>query len=231
MVKDGTTSLALMSRAAQMLAEANTVQKAKELKDLALTAADWAKRKKLGQEAVANAERYARLAERRMGQFLQASERAKGAAAGGKKQSPRGPYREPRDSAPTLAELGITKKESAKAQQLADLPDDDFERVLDGTTTVKAVTKEAKKKRAAKAMKAAQAKVTAQAKAELGSVCDVRHCSMRELLTSGINPDCIVTDPPYPEKFLPVYGGDWNAVWSALGLLDLRNDLAKWLST
>lgn len=43
------TSLAVMSRAAEMLAEATTIQKAKELKDLALTAADWAKRKKMGE--------------------------------------------------------------------------------------------------------------------------------------------------------------------------------------
>jgi hypothetical protein len=39
----GETSLVLMERAAILLAEANTIQKAKELKTLALTAADWAR--------------------------------------------------------------------------------------------------------------------------------------------------------------------------------------------
>ena len=46
------TSLALMSEASRMLVEASTIQQAKELKDLALTAADWARRKGMGDEAI-----------------------------------------------------------------------------------------------------------------------------------------------------------------------------------
>ena len=38
----GENSLVIFTRAAHMLAEANTIQKAKELKNLAMTAADWA---------------------------------------------------------------------------------------------------------------------------------------------------------------------------------------------
>lgn len=42
--------------------------------------------------------------------------------------------REPRfwDDAPRLAELGISKKESSRAQELAELPDDKFKAVAEG---------------------------------------------------------------------------------------------------
>jgi site-specific DNA-methyltransferase (adenine-specific) len=35
---------------------------------------------------------------------------------------------------------------------------------------------------------------------------DVRHCSMCDLLDSLSGVDAIVTDPPYPQEFLPLYG-------------------------
>jgi len=41
-------SLALIERASLMLAEANTIQATKGLKDLMLTASDWAKRRGMG---------------------------------------------------------------------------------------------------------------------------------------------------------------------------------------
>ena len=52
-----------------MLAEADTIQKAKELKSLALTAAEWAKRKNMGEEAIQHCRSYALEAERKMGQL------------------------------------------------------------------------------------------------------------------------------------------------------------------
>lgn len=206
MPKDGGTSLALMSRASQMLAEATTIQKAKELKDLALTAKDWAERKKLGNEVISNANFYALMAERKLGELLEATERNKGTAGKGRPKKGGDHSEPPKDDAPTLSDLGISKKESSKAQEVAALPDEEFQAVLSGKKTRKAATKEAKKKKAATKMKAAQEKVSEAARAKLEQVCDVRHCSMQELLASGIKPDCIVTDPPYPEKFLPVYG-------------------------
>ena len=48
-----------------------------------------------------------------MGEMLQATDRAKGASAGGIKESPRGSYIVPRDTQPTLSELGVTKRESS----------------------------------------------------------------------------------------------------------------------
>jgi len=42
--------------------------------------------------------------------------------------------------------------------------------------------------------------------AQFKDVCDIRHCSMADLFSSGIKPDAVITDPPYPKKFIPLYG-------------------------
>ena len=104
------------------------MQKAKELKDLALTAADWAKHKGLGEEAVKLAMSYAMDASRRMGELLQSTERAKGAAESAEKRSTH--------QAPRLEDLGITKKESSRAQKLAALPEETFQKVRSGEIPV-----------------------------------------------------------------------------------------------
>jgi N6-adenosine-specific RNA methylase IME4 len=116
-----TNSLVIFTRARELLAEANTIQKAKELKDLALTAKEWAKRKDMGDEAIQHCTEYSRRAEIRMGEMLLATARAKGARESGTK---RGTTQSPNATAsvPTLKELGISKRESADAQMLAEQP-------------------------------------------------------------------------------------------------------------
>lgn len=119
------SSLAIFTKAAQMLVEANTIQKAKDLKDLALTAADFAKRKGMGEEAVNYARSYAFEAERKMGEMLIETERAPGkrtdlVTTGDQVEKP------------TLKDLGLTKKESSKAQKLAAIPVETFEKVVSG---------------------------------------------------------------------------------------------------
>lgn len=134
-------SLAIFTRAALMLAEADTIQKAKELKSLAITAAEWAKRKGMGEEAVQHCRSYALEAERKMGEMLRETERAK-------PPNPK-PPKERRshdvtDDAPTLAALGISKRESAEAQMLAELPAEDFEKIKAGKKTKSKAKKERK---------------------------------------------------------------------------------------
>jgi len=126
---NGETSIVLMTKAALMLSEANTVQKAKELKNLALTAAEWAKRKGLGKETVQYARTYALLAERRMGEILRATKPAKGTRGQLKGKNPSGDTMmvPPEDDAPSFASLGLTKKEGARAKKLAGLSDESFE--------------------------------------------------------------------------------------------------------
>ena len=70
-------SLIVMSDAEKLLAEATTIQKAKELKNVALTSADWAKRKGMGKKVVSRGVLYGRLASIRMAEIYVKSEKAK----------------------------------------------------------------------------------------------------------------------------------------------------------
>lgn len=119
-----------------MLAEADTIQKAKELKTLALTAGEWARRKNMGEEAISHCRSYALEAERKMGEMLVSTERAKGVRVNGKeKGNIGGTVVLPPKKEPTLSELGLTKRESSEAQKLARLPVEIFEAVKNGKRT------------------------------------------------------------------------------------------------
>lgn len=143
-------SLALFEQGAAMLAQADTIQKAKELKDLSLTAADWAQRREMGDGAVLYARSYALEAERRMGELLAQTERAKGTL---KHVVPTGH----RDEKPqTLAELGVSKKESSRAQAMASLPRATFDEVKNGKKTIAAAVKEQKPAKAPPPAKASE---------------------------------------------------------------------------
>ena len=117
-------AMAIFSRAAEMLAQADTIQKAKELKDLSLTAADFARRKGMGKEAIEHCESYVREAELRMGELLLATERAKGTKCQLKGRKPSGGIAvlPPEKSEPTLRDIGAPKRDSADSQALASLP-------------------------------------------------------------------------------------------------------------
>lgn len=135
-------SLVIFSRGAQLLAEADTVQKTKELKDLALTATDWAKRKGMGEETIQYCRSYALEAERKMGEMLLATERAKGGQPYQKKSTSNSTL----PVEPALHDLGISKRESSEAQQLATLPKEEFEAVKEGKKTRSAVKRDYKRK-------------------------------------------------------------------------------------
>jgi len=151
------------SRRSLMLAEADTIQKAKELKSLALTAAEWAKRKNMGEEAIQHCRSYALEAERKMGQMLKETERAKGAMGNPGGRGAKLVRSQDVTAQPTLLTLGLTKRESAEAQMLAELPQCEFDKIKSGEATkvqakrkVKEIRRE--RKRAENAVKVEAAK-------------------------------------------------------------------------
>lgn len=101
-----TNSMVIFTRAALMLAEADTIQKAKELKGLALTAGEWAKRKGMGEAAIQHCRSYALEAERKMGEMLSAGQ-ADGRVA--KKGQPKRNVPGGDISPVRLLELGLTR--------------------------------------------------------------------------------------------------------------------------
>jgi hypothetical protein len=68
-------------------------------------------------------------AERRLGEMIREQKNGEGLAKPGPKPEI-GTHKEP-NSTPTLADIGISKKLSSRAQSLAAIPDEDFEVTLD----------------------------------------------------------------------------------------------------
>jgi len=129
------SSLSIISQASKLLAEASTVQEAKELKSKFLVIAEWAKQMKMGEEAEQKARAYALRAIRRMGEMLRETPKAKGGENYHKIPTGTKPVPVP----PTLAEMKITKQESAEAQKLADVTVQKFEKALETAKTAQEV--------------------------------------------------------------------------------------------
>jgi hypothetical protein len=119
-----------MTRASLALAEAVTVGQTKTLIDVAYAAEIYSKRHHLSDEAIGRALSVKVDATRKLGEILKATPKAKARFDEGSKKVPS------RNDAPTLEELGLSKKESAVAQKLADLPEEQFEQVRLGNVTI-----------------------------------------------------------------------------------------------
>jgi len=127
-------SLALLRSGVQMLAECRTIQDAKQLADMAEAAKVYAKKAKLGDEAIAYANEIKIDALRLLGEMLKKTERAK---AG--RPSKISSVVEPIFTAPTLADLNLSKKESAVAQRIAALPEPKLEKLRTGELSIRQV--------------------------------------------------------------------------------------------
>ena len=91
----------------------------------------------MGEEAIQHCRKYALLAERRMGEMLKATADSGERSTGGKPSSV--------STVTTLAGIGITRDESAKAQALAKLPEALFDEVAEGEKTRTQAVREQKR--------------------------------------------------------------------------------------
>jgi hypothetical protein len=149
-----------MNLALEALSQAKTIGEIKLIVDVAAAAEIYAARQHLGEETEALAVAVKVEAVRELGAVLKVTPKATGLAGqftGGIQAAP------PVKDAPTYAELGLSKKEAAFAQKLAELPEAEFQRVRNGTVSaanaVAAAT--AAKKAAEEAAKAAAKPVPA----------------------------------------------------------------------
>ena len=112
--------------ARQALEKASTIPEVKAIKDLADVAEIYAKRRQLGEEAEALAHTVKMLALEKLGRLITTA-KADGTLNQGTRghgRPPKGRSRpvRPNDPRPTLRDLGLTRKTSMQAQQLAALP-------------------------------------------------------------------------------------------------------------
>jgi N6-adenosine-specific RNA methylase IME4 len=119
-MRDRVVQILTSSRA--MLDRATTAQQAKLITDVAAAQKVYAMRQQLGADVIGRAHALKIDALARLGDLLKVTPKATGGTHGGRRRK-LGTRREPSFIAPpTLAELGIGKKEAATAQQLAAMP-------------------------------------------------------------------------------------------------------------
>lgn len=128
-----------LDAARSALAEAKTLQDTKQILDIAGAAETYAKRQKLGDEAIGYAHAIKVEALRRLGEMLKDSPRNEGAKGIGTSAVPK------ENRTPTLNDLGIDKKTSSIAQKMADLPADHFEQVKAGHVAVTKALRDAER--------------------------------------------------------------------------------------
>lgn len=130
-----------VDHARRLLAEACDAKDAKKVADMARAAEVYAKRQKLAEDVIAHATAIRVDAMTLMGEFLKAGEKNKGTAGQAKGRDSSGGSRmePPEDDTPTLAEIGISKKESSVSQRLVDVRDElpqVYDQVRNGTVPI-----------------------------------------------------------------------------------------------
>jgi N6-adenosine-specific RNA methylase IME4 len=138
--------LAKLEHARMLLAESADLGEVKAIMDMAQAAKAWARAQRLGTEAIRYASTIQAEAEIRLGEMLRESERASGAKGIGPIAVPACNHNQP----PTLADLGLSKRQSSEAQTLAAAPPDVQEKVKSGDLSrSKAIQQERQKKKRA----------------------------------------------------------------------------------
>lgn len=127
--------------AEKALGQAVQIDQVKLVMDVAAAQEIFAKRQKLGEDVIGYAHTIKVRALARLGELLNQIEKAKGTRLAGREPGSNkgvgGTRREPpTTNAPTLADLGVTKKVSSVAQQLAALPADTREAIAQRETTI-----------------------------------------------------------------------------------------------
>lgn len=126
-----------VERAAELLAQCARVDEAKDIRDVGLAAKRYVRERNAGRGAAGDAAEIVVRAERRIGELLAATPKAKGAAVEG--VGKRGSKSEPRyDAPPTLDEVldmprAAAKKLSSRSQSLARMSAEQFEAKVEET--------------------------------------------------------------------------------------------------
>jgi len=114
----------------------------------------------------------------------------------------------PSSTAAHLAkEYGVSpmtiKRDAKFAREVEQSPE--LQKAIQERRPISKVKKEMKAKADRVSLEKAQKTITVEAKKKLESVCDIRVCSCVDLFRSGIKPDAVITDPPYPKEFLGAF--------------------------
>ena len=196
LVSDAQPLLPLYEAACRALAEAKSVDEAKDVRDKADALRIYARQAKNRQLEVDAAEVRLR-AERRLGEMLRDQKEAVGLNSGtaGKGRPRKGgaEAEPPKDERPTLADAGIDKKLSARAQKLAAVPETKFDQmVCEWRDRVASETERVTVSLMREGAIAQERQAYEQRKVEGGTVAD-----LHALAAAGFKAGAILADPPW----------------------------------
>lgn len=221
-------ALARLSAATTALAEARTLDDVKHILDIAEAARTYARAAKLGLEAANYAAEIKLRAERKAGELLAQLERGQTPGTGrghiGEKSTSQD-AKSFSDYRSVLDDNAVTYQTAHRWQTVASIPEEVFEQHLAETKADGDELSTAGLLQLAKDIKREFAKqerqvMTAAAIAALPSYDDrfrLIHSDIADLDIEDCNIDAILTDPPYPAEYLPVYAD----------LADLANRVLK----
>lgn len=186
----GGNELALLADARTNLERARSLSEVKEILDVAVAAKKYAQAKKLGEESLAYAQEIINRAMWRMGEMLSADPEIR----------PGNPTSIKGDKRSSLSDLGISNKQSSRAQQLARIP----EPVREANAT----KPQNRLLRIAREVAAEQRRQEPTEPQFINGGIDIRHGDFREVLADipDNSVDAIITDPPYPAEYIPLFG-------------------------
>ena len=212
-----------LDQATQLLSECNTIQKAKEFRDMAEAARHYAKTHGLSIEASNNATEIKIRAEKLMGDMLRESPKNNGTKGqlNGRNSSGGVEVDTAREDTPTLADIGLTKKQSSQFQQIASIPQDIFEGHI---AEIKAKEQEITTAGLLKIAKSLQKedRIIVPNFIESTSI-DLIQGDMLEVLPGLGLFDSVVTDPPYN-----VTNWEWDKLGTSQEFLEVTK---SWLTT
>jgi 16S rRNA G966 N2-methylase RsmD len=175
---------------------------ARQVADISKALEVYSRQQKLGKEVEQEANAIFLEAMRRCGEMLLETDRATGTRGQLAGEGPGGTIlAPPGDQPPTLAEMGLSKKESALAQKLAALPDEDFEEIKAGAITIARAAESARRERIKS--KAADIARAAEPASDCFELMNEKCENALRLPAASV--DWIITDPPYPREFLQSY--------------------------
>lgn len=180
------SSLALLSDATRMLAEAKTLDELRQIRDVAVAAAAYARAHQLGRDAQRYAVEIAARASRRMAELDPPQQGAR------------------TDLSASADKLPVSRQRRSENRDLLALSEEE----LAGKVRAMTHPSLSRVRRVARDAKAGQAREQKAAIAVLPSTCDLRFGDFREVLADvpDGSVDVVLTDPPYPAKFLPLWG-------------------------
>lgn len=102
-------------------------------------------------------------------------------------------------------DFGTNRQYIADVKAISEKAPELVEEIRSGLKTIPQIKREVRAREQIEVLKEAERTITEEKKISVESVCDIRLCSCRELFESGVRPDIVITDPPYPKEFIHTF--------------------------